>query len=297
MFFDENNQLSKAENYFLDRINKSRLVKSFECDDDRTLSVGLKSYIIYSDQSLLVFDFDGPVCHVPWSRDRFDVIQEIRWSTHLRSYLIMTADRFFVLTSSPYEIFSSKRIDSSLQYFCCHQLDLWLVSLSRATLKQMISYYSLSEWDEHDLQPIYYSLDRFGLKSTDRICSIECDRQGACLALLTAESNETSTGDVQRRRQLILIDRKLLTPLRTIYFQKNDHFYWYLTSITTPDEAYDGWLLGEPFSERLTFLDYQQRSKMSRIDYHKPLRNVVSSVDGQYIFLRTINSLDIYHVN
>jgi hypothetical protein len=54
-----------------------------------------------------------------------------------------------------------------------------------------------------------------------------------------------------------------------------------------------GWLLSKWFDNELTFVDHQ----LTCIEYKKSLRNLAITIDGHYLILRTIDSLDIYQIN
>jgi hypothetical protein len=54
-----------------------------------------------------------------------------------------------------------------------------------------------------------------------------------------------------------------------------------------------GWLLSKWFDNELTFID----NKLTCIEYKKAIRNLAITINGHYLILRTIDSLDIYQID
>jgi hypothetical protein len=269
------------------------LINSFPCESDSTLGAGEYSFLIYGGQYLTLYNIDGPLCRVPWNTNIYDSIKQIRWSTYHRSYLIMTARVFSIFVLYSYELFSIKKtfpINEQLQLFTCHQADLWLVCLLIKSKKQILVHYDLSDWERTTSAKKMISLDKLGLYRTDQICAIENDQSGEILALLIAERNQNLTVGMQRRRRLILTSIYTMSPIRVIYFSGANDLYWTLTPVRNQQT---GWLLSKWFDNELTFVDHQ----LTCIEYKKSLRNLAITIDGHYLILRTIDSLDIYQIN
>lgn len=290
MFSTDDNQSIKLKNISLHRI------RSFKCENNITLGVSDCYCLIYSDQSLILYNIDGPVCHVSWQRDRFDCIQQIRWSSYFRSFLIMTAENFFLFTLSNPQLYELKIQTLNMQYFACDWIDLWLISRSIHTKQQYFYHRNLSNWKQN-YQPNHYSLSQFGLHQADLICAIECDLRGAFLALLIAEGNSIPTGNVSRARRLVIVDRLNLTSIHTIYFQKPNSLYWIISSFIPWNHSQQGWLIAQSFDRQLTYLDHQNPSETISLNYHDEIRNIAVSTNGQYLFIRTSNSIDIYPID
>jgi hypothetical protein len=66
-----------------------------------------------------------------------------------------------------------------------------------------------------------------------------------------------------------------------------------LTSVNNRPTSTNGWLLTKWFDNELTFVDHQ----LTSLEYKKPLRHVAITIDGHYLILRTIDSLDIYQID
>jgi hypothetical protein len=277
-------------------LDERSLINSFPCESDSTLGAGEYSFLIYGGQYLTLYNIDGPICRLPWNTNTYDSIKQIRWSTYHRSYLIMTARAFSIFTLYSYELFSIKKIfptNEQLQLFTCHQADLWLVCLLTMTRRQILVHYDLSDWERYTSAKKVFSLDKLGLYRTDQICAIENDHSGEFLALLIAERNQNLTVGIQRRRRLILISIYTMSPVQVIYFSGADDLYWTLTPILNPHTSKTEWLLSKWFDSELTFVDHQ----LTCIEYKKALRNLAITIDGHYLILRTIDSLDIYQIN
>lgn len=281
---------------FFDLLNTKSLINSFPCESDSPLAAGEYSVLIYGGQHLTLYNIDGELCRIPWDTNRSDSIKQIRWSSYHRSYLIMTARLFLRLELHSYELLHIKRtfpMHEQLQIFACHQLDLWLVCLLTRNQRQILVHYDLVNWERNPSERKHFSLDRLGLYRTDRICAMETDRNGQILALLIAERNQNITVGIQRRRRLILITIDSMSPIQTIYFSGADDLYWTLASITHPTSSRSGWLLSKWFEQEVTFVDHQ---RLISIEYGKVLRNIAMTIDGHYLVLRTIDSLDIYQI-
>ncbi|CAF3540259.1 unnamed protein product [Adineta steineri] len=277
---------------FFNLLNDKSLINSFECENDTPLGAGEYSFLVYGGQYLTLYNIDGQLYRIPWNTNIHDSIKQIRWSTYHRSYLIMTARYFSLFNFSTYELLQIKKTFKSheqLQFFTCHQIDLWLVCLLTLNKKQILVHYDLSEWEYRKS----ISLDRLGLYRTDAICAIENNQNGQCLALLIAERNQNIIVGIQRRRRLILISTYTMSPIRVIYFSGADDLYWTITSVRNRQTSKNGWLLSKYFDNELTFIDNQ----CNYIKYKKELRNLAITIDGHYLILRTINSLDIYQID
>ncbi|UJR09373.1 hypothetical protein I4U23_013617 [Adineta vaga] len=307
--YDDRNQISKlhfieskqiasqiTNTSFFHLLHEKFLINSFECENDSPLAAGEYSFLIYGGQYLTLYNIDGPLHRIPWNTNIYDSIKQIRWSSYHRSYLIMTA-RFFALFSlfsyELYEIKKSLKSSEHLQLFTCHQTDLWLVCLVTSAKRQTLVHYDLSEWEQNEFSMKNFSLDQLGLYPTDSICAIEHDQNGQCLALLIAERNNNLTVGIQRRRRLILISIYQMTPIRVIYFSGADDLYWTLTSVMNRRTAKFGWLLCKWQNNELTFVN----NRCSCIQYKKELCNLAITIDGHYLILRTINSLDVYQID
>jgi len=293
-FIKSNNRSSSPiRNSFFNLLNKKSFINSFPCENDSILAAGEYSFLIYGGQYLTLYNIDGPLYRIPWNTNIYDSIKQIRWSSYHRSYLIMTARLFSILTLYSYELLpikSSFHANEQFQLFTCHQVDLWLVCLLNIQLKkQILVHYDLSEWKRNE----NFSLDKLGLYRTDYICAIENNQNGDCLGLLIAERNQNLTVGIQRRRRLILISIDTMSPIRIIYFSGADDLYWTLTSVRNRQISKNGWLLSKWFDNELTFVD----NKLICIEYKKILRNLAITIDGHYLILRTIDSLDIYQID
>lgn len=273
------------KNSFFDLFNEKNLINSFSCENDSVLGAGEYSFLIYGGQYLSLYNIDGLIHRISWNTNLNDSIKQIRWSSYHRSYLIMTARLFSLFTLYSYELIPLKysfHFNEQFQLFTCYQTDLWLVYLLN---KQILVYYDLINWERNEK----FSLDQLGLYKTDYICAIENDQNGEYLGLLIAERNQNLTVGIQRRRRLILISISSMSPIRVIYFSGADDLYWTLTSVRN----HRGWLLSKWFDNELTFVN----NKLTSIKYKKPLRNVAMTIDGHYLILRTIDSLDIYQID
>lgn len=273
----------------LNLINERNLINSFPCENDSILGAGEYSFLIYSGQELILYNIDGPIHRISWNTNQYDSIKQIRWSSYYRSYLIMTAQLFTLLNIYSYELIPIKQSNEYFQLFTCHQMDLWIVYLTK-TRQQILVYYDLIHWNEIKRN---ISLDKLGLYKTDYICSIETNQTGEYLGLLIAERNQNLTVGIQRRRRLILVSIYSLSIIRMIYFSGADDLYWTLTSIVNRRLSKSGWLLSKYFDNELTYVDTQLKS----IKYKKSLRNIAITIDGHYLILRTIDSLDIYQID
>jgi hypothetical protein len=285
---------------FFNLLNEKSLINSFECESDSTLGAGEYSFLIYGGQYLTLYNIDGQLRRIPWDTIMYDSIKQIRWSSYHRSYLIMTARLFSIFTLNSYEILSinkSFKTNEQLQLFTCHQTDLWLVCLLNRTKKQRLVHYDLSEWERNNSEMTMFDLDKLGLYKSDTICAIENNQNGECLALLIAERNQNLTVGIQRRRRLILISTYNMSPMRVVYFSGADDLYWTLTSVMNRQTSKSGWLLSKWFDNELTFVDNKCNYKLTCMEYKKELRNVAITIDGHYLILRTINSLDIYQID
>ena len=286
-------QFTKLENSSLvDLLNARSLIHSFSCESDSTLAAGEYSFLVYGGQHLTLYNIDGPLCQIPWDTHRLDSIKQMRWSSYHRAYLIMTARLFYRFELHSVELFEIKRTFPNyeqLQLFACHQTDLWLVCLLTRNQRQILLHYDLSNWERKMSETKHFSLDRLGLYRTDRLCAIENNRHGTILALLIAERNQNITVGIQRRRRLILIAIDTMSPRHVIYFSGADDLYWTLTFVPWKS----GWLLSKWFENEITLVDHQQ---ISSIEYKKALRNVAMTMDGHYLILRTIDSLDVYQI-
>ncbi len=293
--FIKSNNRSRIKNSFFDLLDDQFLINSFPCESDSTLGAGEYSFLIYGGQYLTLYNIDGPLYRIPWNTNIYDSIKQIRWSTYHRSYLIMTARVFSLFVLYSYELFPIKRtvpINEQLQLFACHQADLWLVCLLTNTKKQILVHYDLSDWERNTSEKKIFSLDKLGLYRTDQICAIENNQYGEILALLIAERNQNLTVGIQRRRRLILISIYTMSLIRVIYFSGADDLYWTLTPVRNQRSSKTGWLLNKWFDNELTFVDDQ----LTSIEYRKALRNLAITIDGHYLILRTIDSLDIYQL-
>ncbi len=296
LHFIKSNNRSRTTNSFFDFLNEKNLINSFECESDSILGAGEYSFLIYGGQYLTLYNIDGPLHRIPWDTNIYDSIKQIRWSSYHRSYLIMTARLFSLFNLCSYELFPIKKafnINEQLQLFTCHQADLWLVCLLNRMKQQILVHYDLSEWERTNSTIKNFSLDKLGLYRTDYICAIENDQNGEYLALLIAERNQNITLGIQRRRRLILISIYTMSPARVIYFSGADDLYWTLTSVNNRPTSTNGWLLTKWFDNELTFVDHQ----LTSLEYKKPLRHVAITIDGHYLILRTIDSLDIYQID
>ena len=282
----------------LSLLNESALINSFDCDNDSILGAGEYSFLIYTSQSLILFNVDGPLSRTPWDTRQNDSIKQIRWSSYHRAYLIMTAQTFSLFTLFNYEFLLLKKIEQPLHFFTCHQTDLWLVCSTGSTAKrQNVRHYDLYEWLRDETRATSYSLDRLGLHATDTICALEHHPYGEYLAVLVAERNQNVTVEVQRRRRLVLLNTLSLSPIRTIYFRSADELYWTLTYVRSRRTRESGWLLGKWFDPLLTFVDDRSNAQVNCLDYGKELRNLATTIDGHYLILRTVNSLDVYPID
>jgi len=282
-----NNRSSKS---FFNLLNEKSFINSFSCENDSTLGAGEYSFLIYGGQYLTLYNINGPLYRIPWNTNIHDSIKQIRWSSYHRSYLIMTSQLFSFLTLYSYELIPIKesfQINEQFQLFTCYYIDLWLVYL--LINKQLLVHYNLSNWKRNQ----NFSLDKLGLYRTDYICAIENDQNGEYLGLLIAERNQNLTVGIQRRRRLILISIYSMFPIRVIYFSGADDLYWTLTSVMNRQISKNGWLLSKWFDNELTFVD----NKLTCIKYKKPLRNLAITINGHYLILRTIDSLDIYQID
>jgi hypothetical protein len=282
-----NNRSSKS---FFNLLNEKSFINSFSCENDSTLGAGEYSFLIYGGQYLTLYNINGPLYRIPWNTNIHDSIKQIRWSSYYRSYLIMTSQLFSFLTLYSYELIPIKesfQINEQFQLFTCYHIDLWLVYL--LINKQILVHYNLSNWKRNQ----NFSLDKLGLYRTDYICAIENDQNGEYLGLLIAERNQNLTVGIQRRRRLILISIYSMFPIRVIYFSGADDLYWTLTSVMNRQISKNGWLLSKWFDDELTFVD----NKLTCIKYKKPLRNLAITINGHYLILRTIDSLDIYQID
>jgi hypothetical protein len=283
---------------FLKLLNKSALIQSFDCDNDSILGAGEYSFLIYTSQSLILFNVDGPLYRTSWDTRKYDSIKQIRWSSYHRAYLIMTAQTFSLFTLFNYELLLLKQIEQPLHFFTCYQTDLWLVCSSDSTSKrQSLRHYDLCEWIRDESRGMSYALDRLGLHATDTICALEHHPNGEYLALLVAERNQNVTMGVQRRRRLLLLTSSNLSAIRTVYFSGADDLYWTLTYVRNQRTRQSGWLLGKWFDPRLIFVDDRSNAKVNCLDYEKELRNLAATIDGHYLILRTVNSLDVYQID
>ena len=140
----------------------------------------------------------------------------------------------------------------------------------------------------------HFPIDQLGLHRTDTIVAIENHPNGSILGLLIAERNRTflSMG-IQRRRRLILTSTNDLLPIRTIYFHDDDDLLWTMTYIPN---GMRGWLLTKWFDRQMTFVDDQTYSIFNHRDYPKEIRNLAMTIDGNYLVIRTVDSLDIYQI-
>jgi hypothetical protein len=278
---------------FFNLLNKKTFINSFECENDSTLGAGEYSFLIYGGQYLTLYNIDGPLHRILWNTNIYDSIKQIRWSSYHCSYLIMTANIFLIFTLYSYELIPIKKsfkINDQFQLFTCHQTDLWLVYLLNIdSKKQILVHYDVSNWEGNG----NICLDKLGLHRTDYICAIENNQNGEYLGLLIAERNQNITVRIQRRRRLILISIYSMSPIRVIYFSGADDLYWTLTSIMNRQLSKTGWLLSKWFDNELTFID----NKLTCIEYKKAIRNLAITINGHYLILRTIDSLDIYQID
>jgi hypothetical protein len=279
---------------FLKHVNEHRLINSFACSNDSTLGAGEYSFLLYSSQSLILFNVDGQLHRTSWNTQIYDTIKSIRWSSYYHAYLMMTAQTFYLLTMFTYELSRMNITDEPLQLFTCHHTDLWLICLSNATQRQNFRRYELSTC-QRDVE--VYQLNRLSLEDTDTICALECHPTGEYLSILVAERDQRSTVDIQRRRRLILLTSFDLQPVRTVYFTNGNDIYWTMTYVNNQRNQQTGWLLGKWFDRQLTFVDDHCYSKVTCIQYHKELRNHSMTIDEHYLALRTVNSLDIYRID
>ena len=287
---------SQVTHSFFDSLEQRLLINSFPCESDSTLAAGEYSFLIYGGQYLTLYNIDGPLCRVPWDTQVHDSIKQIRWSTYHRSYLIMTARGFSIFVLYSYELFPMKKsfpIHEQMQFCTCHQADLWLVCLLSNIQRQTLVHYDLADWERSTSAKRSFSLEKLALHRTDQICALENDQQGEILALLIAERNQNLTVGIQRRRRLILISIYTMSPRRVIYFSGADDLYGTLTPVANPRTSKTGWLLSKWFDQELTLIDDQ----LTSIDYEKALRNLAITIDGHYLILRTIDSLDIYQLS
>jgi len=285
---------------FFSLLNEKSFINSFECDDDSPLAAGEYSFLIYGGQYLTLYNIDNQLHRISWNTNIYDSIKQIRWSSYHRSYLIMTARLFVLLNLFSNELLQMKnsfKSNEHLQFFTCHQADLWLVCLINKTKQQLLVHYNLSDWERNYSEMKSFSLDRLGLYKTDTICAIENDQNGEYLALLIAERNQNITIGIQRRRRLILISTYTMSTSRVIYFSGADDLYWTLTSVINQQTSKTGWLLGKWFDNELAFIDNNCNYKLTCFQYKKQLRNLAITIDGHYLILRTINSLDIYQID
>ncbi|CAF4217367.1 unnamed protein product, partial [Rotaria sordida] len=138
-FFQINKIKTFNSNSFLNLLNEKSLINSFECENDLALGAGEYSFLIYGGQYLTLYNIDGQLKKISWNTNLYDSIKQIRWSSYHRSYLIMTARLFTLLTLFSYELIPIKKTFQSneqLQLFTCYQTDLWLVYLLNLTKKQ-----------------------------------------------------------------------------------------------------------------------------------------------------------------
>ena len=291
-------QLQHVETSALKLLNESALINSFDCDNDSILGAGEYSFLIYTSQSLILYNVDGPLHRIAWDTRLYDSIKQIRWSSYHRAYLIITARAFSVFTLLNYQLFLLKQVDQPLHFFTCYQTDLWLVCLSSASTKrQSLRHYDLCEWLRDETRETSYSLDRLGLHETDTVCALEHHPDGDYLALLVAERNQNVTVGVQRRRRLVLLSTSTLAPIRTVYFGGADDRYWTLTYVRNRRTRQSGWLLGKWFDPQVTLVDDRSNEKVNCMDYGKEVRNLATTMDGHYLILRTVNSLDVYQID
>jgi len=291
--YSNNRSFKINKNSFFNLLNEKSFINSFQCENDSILGAGEYSFLIYGGQYLTLYNIDGPLHRISWNTNIYDSIKQIRWSSYHRSYLIMTANIFSLFILYSYELIPIKKsfkINEQFQLFTCHQTDLWLVYLVNTDpKKQIFVHYDLSDWERNK----NISLDKLGLHRTDYICAIENNQTGEYLGLLIAERNQNITVGIQRRRRLVLISIYSMSPIRVIYFSGADDLYWTLTSVMNRQISKTGWLLSKWFDNELTFID----NKLTCIEYKKSIRNLAITINGHYLILRTIDSLDIYQID
>ncbi|CAF0985241.1 unnamed protein product [Adineta ricciae] len=281
---------------FFNSLHERFLINSFNCENDSPLAAGEYSFLVYGGQYLTLYNLDGQLHRLSWYTNIYDSIKQIRWSSYYRSYLIMTARYFTLFSLASYKLFPinlSLKSSEHLQLFTCHQTDLWLVCLVASTKQQILVQYDLSEWERNEFSMTNISLDELDLHRTDSICAIETDRSGECLALLIAERNQNLTVGMQRRRRLILVSTYYMSPVRVIYFSDADDLYWSMASVINRQNGQYGWLLSKWQDKELAFVNEKCFCK----SYPKELCNLAVTIDGHYLILRTINSLDIYEID